>query len=426
MTDGQPPQTGFAEALEIARELAQRGWASVRRTPGLLLLSLLIGAALWVFVTDSENPTRIDAFPSLIRIEAVNVGPGLGVASTLASVQVRVSASDDRWEQLTSANLRALADLSGLDARAQQVRVRVDVEGISGVRVVGITPETVTVNLEPLVTKQIEVAARLVGAVPIGYEVVETTTDVVTVSVSGPESLVELVRQAVAEANVSGITVPVTQTVDLTARGEAGGEILGVRLDPPVLRLAVDVQQTTLNRTLPVEASVTGDPASGYRVASVRVSPSTIVVQGTIEVLQALDLISLPELNIDGGGPADVVSTVSISLPAGARNIGPTSVTVTVSFVPISGSLRITVAPQVVAVADGLDAVLDVGSVAVVVEGPLALLNSLLPSRVLATVNAAGLDAGTTELAVKVSVPLDLSVVAVQPPTLSVTLESSR
>jgi YbbR domain-containing protein len=121
-----------------------------------------------------------------------------------------------------------------------------------------------------------------------------------------------------------------------------------------------------------------------------------------------------------------VVSTVSISLPAGARNIGPTSVTVTVSFVPISGSLRITVAPQVVAVADGLDAVLDVGSVAVVVEGPLALLNSLLPSRVLATVNAAGLDAGTTELAVKVSVPLDLSVVAVQPPTLSVTLESSR
>ena len=210
------------------------------------------------------------------------------------------------------------------------------------------------------------------------------------------------------------------------ARGEAGGEILGVRLDPPVLRLAVNVQQSTLNRTLPVEALVSGEPASGYRVASVRVSPSTIVVQGTIEVLQALELITLPELNIDGGGPADVVSTVSISLPAGARNVGSTSVTVTVSFVPISGSQRITVAPQVVAVAEGLDAVLDITSVTVVVEGPLTSLNSLLPSQVQATVNAAGLEAGITALAITVSVPSDLSVVAVQPETLSVTLEPSR
>lgn len=426
MTNGQPPDTGLSEALEIARELAQRGWASVRRTPGLLLLSLLIGGALWIFVTDSENPTRVDVFPSLIRIEAVNVGPGLGVASTLPSVQVRVSAPDDRWEQLTTANLRAVVDLNGLDARAQEVRVRVDVEGISGVRVVGTTPEFVTVNLEPLVTKEIEVSARLVGAVPIGYEVVETSTDVITVSVSGPESLVALVRRAVAEANVSGITVPVTQTVDLTARGEAGGEILGVRLDPPALRLTVEVQQTTLSRTLPVEAPLTGEPASGYRVASVRVSPSTIVVQGTIDVLQALDLFSLPELDVSGSGPADVVSTVSINLPAGVRNVGPGSVTVTVSFTPIEGSLRIVVAPEVIAVPDGLEAQLDATSVAIVIEGPLTILNALVASQVQATVSAAGLPGGVVELPVVVSVPPELTVVSVQPSTLSVTLEISR
>ena len=79
-----------------------------------------------------------------------------------------------------------------------------------------------------------------------------------------------------------------------------------------------------------------------------------------------------------------------------------------------------------IAVADGLEAVLDVASVEVVVEGPLTLLNALLPSQVQVTVNAAGLEAGTAELAVTVSVPQDLSVVAVQPPTLSVTLEPSR
>ncbi|MEE8337221.1 MAG: CdaR family protein [Dehalococcoidia bacterium] len=426
MANRPRPESGLSEALEIARELAQRGWASVRRTPGLLLLSLLIGGALWIFVTDSENPTRIDVFPSLIRVEAVNVGPGLGVASTLPSVQVLVSAPDDRWEQITSANLRAFVDLNGLEARAQQVRVSVDVEGISGVRVIGTVPEVVTVNLEPLVTKEIAVTARLIGAVPIGYEVVETETDVDTVSVSGPESLVELVRQTVAEANVSGITVPVTQTVDLTARGEAGGEILGVRIDPPTLRLTVDVQQTTLSRTLPLEAPLSGEPASGYRVASVRVSPATIVVQGTIEVLQGLDIVSLPLLNISGAGPAVVVSTTTVRLPAGVRNVGSASVTVTVSFTPIIGSMRIVVAPQVVAVPEGLEALLDVESVAVVVEGPLTVLGALVASQVQAAVDATGLSAGVAELPVLVAVPAGLSVVSVQPATLSVTLEQSR
>jgi YbbR domain-containing protein len=70
--------------------------------------------------------------------------------------------------------------------------------------------------------------------------------------------------------------------------------------------------------------------------------------------------------------------------------------------------------------------VLDITSVTVVVEGPLTSLNSLLPSQVQATVNAAGLEAGITALTITVSVPSDLSVVAVQPATLSVTLEPSR
>ncbi|MDP6606208.1 MAG: CdaR family protein [Dehalococcoidia bacterium] len=426
MAGRRSPEVPALEALEVARELWQRAWASVVRTPGLLLLSLLIGGVLWVFVTDSENPTRVDLFPAAIEVEAANVGAGLAVANTLPVVQVRLSAADDRWEELSSANLRAFVDLNGMQARAQEVRVSVSVDGISGVRVVGTVPPVVTVNLEDFVSKDVVVAARLVGAVPLGYQVAATAPEQATVRVSGPESLVELVREAVAEANVSGLTVPLQQTVDLSARGEAGGEIRGVRIDPPSLGVSVTVVQTTLSRTLPMEAPVEGEPAAGYRVASVEVEPATLVVQGTIEVLQALEVLILPSTQIEGALTGIVTRRFPLTLPPGVRSAVGDEATVRVTVVAVEGSLRLSVAPQALEVADGLVARFEEGAVAVVLEGPMSVLGTLDSAQVLAFVDATDREAGAVELAVSVDVPEGVSVVAVQPPTLSVTLELSR
>ena len=45
-----------------------------------------------MFVTEDENPTRSDLFPSQIEVEAVNVGQALAVANVLPTVDVRVEA----------------------------------------------------------------------------------------------------------------------------------------------------------------------------------------------------------------------------------------------------------------------------------------------------------------------------------------------
>ena len=62
------------ELLTLLRQAGARLLATVRGTPGLLLFSLLLGVALWVFVTEEENPTRTDIFPAPISVRAVNVG----------------------------------------------------------------------------------------------------------------------------------------------------------------------------------------------------------------------------------------------------------------------------------------------------------------------------------------------------------------
>jgi len=407
----------------IGRDLWRRTRANFWRSPGLAVFSLVIGVVLWIIVTDVENPTRVDTFPAQIPVEAVNVDADLAVAnSSLPTVQVRVSASEDAWDELSVTNFRAFVNLNGLDAREQVVPVSVEVSGINRVRVVDTIPGRIQVNLEPLETRQVPVTTRVVGVPPRGYEPGSVQPDRTTVEVAGPQSLVSRVSAAVATVNVTGLTVGLEQNVSLVPTVEGGGEIRGVTVRPETVRVAVQVIQSQLTRTLPVTPEVTGQPAAGYRVSGVKVTPTTVTVEGRIDVLQALDALTLPGVDV-GGQTSDVKTTVRPNPPEGVSIVpAGTTVAVEVTITPVVGSIALTLAPEVTNVRQGLLARVNPGSVSVIIDGPLPRLNALPSGGVRATVDASNLGAGTYDLRVNVVVPDGVFVRQVQPVSVSVTL----
>ena len=413
--------TQAEDAIEIARDLGTRALTAVRQTPGLLVMSVLTSVVLWVFVTDAENPTRVDLFPAAVQVEAVNVDSALAVANTLPAVQIRLSATEDRWERLSSANFRAIVDLHGLEAREQGVPVRVEVTGISGVRVLETVPPAVIVNLEDFTFRDVPVATRVLGTLPRGYALVETVPDRESVRVSGPESLVALVAAAAAEVNIIGLTVGIEESARLVPVGAGGGEIRGVAVDPPVTRVSVAVEQSTLTRTLPLEVALLGDPAAGYRIADIAVSPSTVQVEGPIEVLLGLDALALATVSI-AGATETVRSTVAIPVPAGLAAHSDAA-TVLVRIEPVPGSMVLTVIPEIAGTGEGLVARIE-ETVTVVLAGPLPALNALVPEDVRVTADVTGLDVGQFQLPVEATAPEGVEVRTVQPEAIFVTLES--
>lgn len=414
-----PPERR-SEALALTRDAWRRSMAAVRRTPSLLAISLLIGASLWVFVTDVENPTVVDTFPSPILVEPVNVGDDLAVANQLPAVQVRVAAPADRWDRLSSANFHAFVNLRDFDARSQEVVVQVEVEGITGIRVVDIEPRTVVVNLEDLVTAEVPVNARVIGTLPLGYELEEAAPEVARVTARGPESLVALVAEAVASVNVTGLTVGVNQTVPLQPQGAGGAEIRGVRLDPPSVRVAVDIAQRTLVRTVPLSVDVIGEPDSGYRVSGVSISPSAIQVQGTIDLLQRLDGVRLPSVNISGAR-SDVARSVAIPLPSGVDFVGRDRATISVEIEPIRGRVRTAAALVAEGLPDDRSITFGEQNVTMVLEGSLPELNVII-GNIEAVVDVSDLGVGTFEVPVSIPLPDGVEIVSMQPESVTVTI----
>ncbi|RLT44543.1 MAG: hypothetical protein DWI58_00550 [Chloroflexi bacterium] len=405
---------------EISLRLLRRARFHLRRSPGLAVVSLLIAIALWVVVSEEENPTRIELLPASVTLEAANLDSTLAVASTLPSVQIRVAAPDDRWATLSPANFRAYVDLNGTGARAAHVPVQVEVLGVSRVRVLDVTPATITVNLEEVITKQVAVRPRVVGTLPRGYELGAAVPDRASVEVTGARSLVALINAVSANVNVTGLTVGLEQAVPLTAVSEGGGEIRGVAVRPPTARVAVAVTQNLIVRTLPLEVEVGGQPAAGYRVTGVRITPATIRVEGPIEVLQGLDSLRLPRVDVSGQ-QADMRTTVRVQSPDGLR-AAVAQATVEVSIAPVPGSISLTLVPEVSGVRSGFVARANVPNVTVVLDGPQARLNALAPGALRATIDGSSLPVGVAEARVVVAAPEGVSVREVQPAVVSVTI----
>jgi YbbR domain-containing protein len=411
------------ETLSISREALLRSWRTMRTTPGLLLLSLLLGGALWVFVTEEENPTRIESLSAPLTVQVFNVEPGLAVANQLPAIEVRLAAPDERWEDITAGagSFSAFVDLNGLTERAQEVRIQVEVTGLRGVRVAGTIPETIIVNLEDLTSIEVPIRIRPVGTMPTGYELGSASAELSTVTVSGPKSLVVRVHDAMANVNVTGLTLSFDQTVSLVPRGAGGGEIRGVTLETPALRVSVDIRQSTLSKALPLHARTTDTPATGYRVTGIVVSPATISVGGTLEALQQFDSLDLEPLDISGV-QTDVTRAVAVELPEGLSSDDRLFVTVIVQISPIDGTVTLEVAPQFINLLDGLEASSDLPTVSVTVFGPLPVLNALTADDTILTIDVEGMGAGTYDLEPALDLPEGVMKNPLRPETVSVTL----
>ena len=397
---------------------------SIRHNISLGLLSIALAVSVWLFVTDAENPERTDFFSGFVPVEAVNVPPDLAVFSmSQPSVSVRVSAPEDVFDHLSTEDFRATVDLSGVTSKEVTLRVRV-VSFHSEVEVVEASPSRVTVTLEKVTSRMVSVRVQAVGTPPLGFEVASTSATPGEVTVSGPESLVNRVDAAVADVNLTGVRVDISRSVDLRARDVSGGDIVGVTIDPQSVRVELKLVQREFSRGFVVSATVRGVPAEGYQVVSMQVEPALVAVSGTVEVLQSIEAVEgvrTEEVNI-AEARSDVVRTVRLSLPEGARVSEPGDVTVRVRIEPARGQFSFSVVPQLSELASGLEATLAENTVRVTLEGPVPTLTSLTAADISATLDVSGLSAGTYTVGVGVKVPAGTTLISTEPPALGVTL----
>lgn len=396
---------------------------SVRDNTGLAALSVVLAFALWVFVTDAENPTRTRVLPVDIPVQPTNVPQDVAVANELTPVRVRVTVAEDVFDSLTAADFEATVDLDGLTVGQYELPVEVrPLTSRGGLRVEAVLPDKIQVDLAQLIAKSVPIVVDVQGEPPTGYAMSTPESEDETAIVTGPEALVNQVSQATATIDISGRTDDVDQAVRLAPRDNRGILIQGVALDPPITDVSIDIEQERFSRSMAVSPEIVGTPADGYNVASVSVNPPAVTVRGDQAYISGTISVPTKPVDIDGS-VQDVVQTVSLDLPRGAEVTGgvPT-VTVTVRIVPGQGTSNLEVPVIATGLGDGLRIEGSLPTVKVSLSGDLPKLNRLTPPDIRATVDLSGESAGVHAVAVRVEVPEGLTVRSVTPAEVQITI----
>ena len=416
------PKDFITNFFLLTRIVFARSYIELKKSPSLLLFSLIMSVSLWVFVTDNENPMITETFPVSINVQPVNIGPELAVANRIDKVQLRVSTTQEKLESLQSKNFNAFVDLNGLGAREQEVSVRVDVQNIRGVKVIEVLPPRVTVNLENLLEKQVNVEYRAIGSPPLGYKLGEINPQNNIANIAGPASLIRLVQSVAADINITGLTVSLEQSFNVTPRGTGGSEIQGISVNPESIFFDIEIIKTDYVKTVPLEINLVGEPSYGYKISGIELSPSVVKIGGSINDLQNINSVVLESLDIKNRSTS---LSKAILIPKNDKfNVLEDQVIkATVTIVPIYGSSRTIIIPKIV---DKLNRSIifedKFKNIDITVRGPLEVIGQISTTEIKVEIDCSELEEGQHTVTPTITLPPKVSLVSAVPNEIKINI----
>ena len=399
--------------------------------PVLRIASLIIAFAVWLIIMNVSNPviTRtVSGVPVNVTngsyIESMNLS--YAIMSGFETVSVTVETNRSVVERLNVSNITANCDLTqivNMESDPVMVPVTVSVPGVSAAGVT-VTPQNIQIRLEEMESRDFVINAVAGSGTPArGFEVGSLTSNPEKLTIRGPKSMIERIDKVQAEVDVSNLRENTTVTGALHVYDRNGDELTESQMKSltfSVNESAVFVD-VTLYRILPdvgISAETYGEPAAGYQIGEVTVTPQTISVAGTDEALDDFRevgrrlFITEESHAVDvSGASSDVEIRVNLPdyLPAGLRIAEGFSDTVVVTVKILeynTKSLEIeTKAIDKQNLPTDMNAVFSSQVLDIRVKGTDSALSALTSDDVIASVDLSGAETGTVMVPVSITLP---------------------
>ena len=410
----------------MLRTSFSRIWSSL----GTLVLSFALAFAVWVSAVVAADPSEERDFPSAIPLEVRGQPSGLILVGDVPTeILLRLSAPLSLWDRLSGEvdTVSAFIDLSSLGPGEYTVPIEIDSE-LRPFRVIQVTPQEVTIELAPLAVREFPIVAQVEGAPALGFQADNAIIDPAVAKVSGPADLINQVASVVAILDITDARETISTTIALQAIDDGGAILSGVIIEPERATVEQPIRQAGGYREVAVKVETMGQPATGFRVTDISVTPPIVTLFSTEPEIIAglpgfvstvpLDLTSVEE---------DIETSLALALPQGVIVIGEEqNVDVTIGIAPIETSILLSLPVETIGLASGYEAQLSPQTVSVILSGPLSILQSLSADDVRFFVDLSGLLSGTHLLEPQVEIlPQDVQLLAITPSSIEVTITRS-
>jgi len=298
---------------------------------GLKMMSLAVAVILWFIVVNLTDPVITQTYKN-VPVRILNADIITDNAKTLEIMDdsavvpsVTIKASRTTIQELGNSidSIVATADMKDLASDGKSVPIEFTTTKLAD-KIDSIRPSanTLHVNIENKKSIQLPINATTSGEIESGYILGNVAPNQNQVRISGPESVVSMIKSASVDVQVTGFTGNISTQADINVFNEEGEPISKKNLSLNVESVRVDVEILATKR-VPVYYSTSGTPAEGFAVTGeVECNPDAVVIAGAQNLIDSINEISIPssELNVTGQSE-DLMLVLDLAdyLPSGTR-----------------------------------------------------------------------------------------------------------
>ena len=300
----------------------------------LKAIAIFFAVALWSVVAYASNPTQGRNVPMPVG-GLQTIPSGLTLVGDVPRVTVKVIATADDLSRFDVHDLTVSGNFARAHIGTNQIPIRVD-NSDSSVQVDA--PSTIGVQVDQLASVNLTIGLQRVHALPTGYHEQTNLTSLTpsTVRVDGPKGLLNGLQASVVldldTVNPPGINTPYPVVI-ADANKKAITSHLTITPPQVTVKMVIEADAITVNKA--VGFTLTGQPAQGYRVANVQVTPLLVQATGLQNTLGTIAVLPTDSIDITNQ-KADVIRTVTIRPPNGV-DVSPKTASVHVFISAIPG-----------------------------------------------------------------------------------------
>ncbi len=297
---------------------------------GLKIISVLVAIILWILVINITDPLQTRTFRN-VPVRLVNttvVGSNKTVrvlkhSDVVSEVVVRAPRSIIGQLGTSPDNIIATADFSNLSADNKTVPISFTTFKYSD-RIDNIKSnnDKLLVEIEDKKTIQLPIQVTTSGSIASGYIKGKVSLGQNQVRVSGPESVVSLVKSASVDVQLTDFTENISTVSDIILFDVNGNTVPDDELTLSVESISVDVE-ILATKKVPIRYDTIGSPADGYALTGeIKCTPETVVIAGPTNNIASVTQIEIPATELNVTGQTDTLTAVldiENYLPEGIR-----------------------------------------------------------------------------------------------------------
>lgn len=389
---------------------------------GYLALALALAIMLWGFVTIQDNPQEERLFE--VPVDYINLADNLAISDKPSNIKLRLNATSSVLDNLSASDINAYADLSG--ATLGQYTARLNFDLPAGVQLSSAERSEVTVLIDELAQVQHQVQVEYTGTAADGYMTLPASISPTEIVLSGPEDKLALINKVFISVNLDEANSNYRASLPVNVQDSAGNSLLHwITPQPAMLDVLVPVVSSQPSKTVPVNVTLSGQPANGYVVSRIVADPAVAVIMGAQKALDNVDYVYTSAINING-------ATNTVTEEVTLLNANGVTVDTSLRFkvmVVIEREETTTVNDVVVSLTNTNAAYnynLSTNTVDVVVRGPASDISNVRNSAISAQLNAADFGIGINQGFLQLSTNSNLEIVSAQPLFIEVNVSSKE